>query len=347
MAVAEDLKVQVMMVGGRRCGKTSVLASMKRNFEEQFAKTNLTITFGDLDTLTALEDKNDEIAEYFLHAGNRTFTPDSNPTDEMIKYTFSIGIANKRGKIRVDFVDYPGEWLMDPVHVKDLKACMEKTQVIIVAIDTPYMMEADGVYNEARNCCHRAGEVLKMALEENPYGKRLILFVPLKCERYLNDGKMNEVLEKTKESYEEIINCFKREQSKYEVAVTPIFTLGGAMFSHFEVSRLTGKIKINERFKTPEKPIYYFPDDTVKKPSPKYCEQPIVYLLLYLLQLAGDKKTSKYESAGVWGKFGIKLQEWIFQTTSAEDYISERKAIENRLKKQGDGYQIIQNPMKF
>lgn len=34
MAAGEDLKVQVMMVGGRRCGKTSILATMKSNFEE-------------------------------------------------------------------------------------------------------------------------------------------------------------------------------------------------------------------------------------------------------------------------------------------------------------------------
>lgn len=347
MAVADDLRVQVMMVGGRRCGKTSVLAAMKRNFEEQFAKTNLTITFGDLETLTVLEAKNDEISDYFSGAGNRTFTPDSNPTDDMMKYTFTIGIADRRGKIRVDFVDYPGEWLTDSSHMEELKTCMEKTQVIIVAIDTPHMLEQDGIYNESRNLCRRVSELLKMALDENSDGKRLILFVPLKCERYLADGRMDEVLEKTKDAYAEIIRYCNRAQSKYEVAVTPIFTLGGAQFSHFETNRLTGKIKINDRFKTPEKPIYYFPETSVKKPSPKYCEQPIVYLLLYLLQLAGDKKASRYECAGTLGKFGIRLQEWLFQTTSAEDYIKERKAIENRLKKQDDGYHIIQNPMKF
>ena len=50
-----------------------------------------------------------------------------------------------------------------------------------------------------------------------------------------------------------------------------------------------------------EKPIYYFPDVNVKKPEPKYCEQPIVYLLLYLLQLAGDLKAYKLEKGGnVW-----------------------------------------------
>ena len=51
MGSVEALKVQVMMVGGRRCGKTSVLAAMKDNFETQFADTNLTIAIDDFDTL--------------------------------------------------------------------------------------------------------------------------------------------------------------------------------------------------------------------------------------------------------------------------------------------------------
>ena len=96
MAVAEDLKIQVMMVGGRRCGKTSVLAAMKRNFDELFNSKNLVIRYGDTETLDALEDKNAEIEEYFWSAGGRTFTPDSNPTDEMMQYAFKVGIPGKR-----------------------------------------------------------------------------------------------------------------------------------------------------------------------------------------------------------------------------------------------------------
>lgn len=347
MALDEDLKVQVMMVGGRRCGKTSILAAMKANFEEHFAKTSLTVSFGDLDTLEVLEAKNNEIADYFLGAENRTFTPDSNPTEDMMTYTYSIGIAEKRGKIKVDFVDYPGEWLTDKEHNNNLLECMKKTQVIIVAIDTPHLMEEDGRFNEHRNFCRRTSEMLKMALEETSCGKMLVLFVPLKCEKYLCDGKMEEVREKTEEAYNTLINYLARSQTKYEVAVTPIFTLGGAAFSHFERDKQTGKIKMNDKFHTPENAIYYFPDITVKKPAPKYCEQPIVYLLAYLMQMAGDIKEEKYGIANFWGKLGIKFQEWVFNTASASDYLNQKDVVLNRIKKENDGYHIIQNPLKF
>lgn len=33
-----NLQVKVLMMGGRRCGKTSVLAAMKQNFDEQCEK---------------------------------------------------------------------------------------------------------------------------------------------------------------------------------------------------------------------------------------------------------------------------------------------------------------------
>ena len=48
----------------------------------------------------------------------------------------------------------------------------------------------------------------------------------------------------------------------------------------------------------------------------------------------------------MFGKFGIMLQEWILKTTSASDYFNEKKLLQ-KIKKQGEGYQIIQNPMKF
>lgn len=347
MARNNELNIQVMMVGGRRCGKTSVLAAMKANFQQQFAKTQLTLEYDDLDTLEVLEAKNNEIKDYFLEAQNRIFTPDSNPTEEMSRYTLSISLPDKKkGTIRVDFVDYPGEWLTDKEHREDILECMKETQVIIVAIDTPHMMEENGKFNEYRNYCSRTSEMLKMALGESYSDRKLVLFIPLKCERYLNEGKMGKVREQTEKSYAELINYLARSPEKYEVAVTPIFTLGSAEFSHFEVDRKTGNIKINETYKTPENPIYRFPDIGVKKPEPKYCEQPIVYLLAYIFQSAGDKKNKEYKKVKNF-IYLIKLLEWFWNIASAEDFLAEKSNILNSIKRNGDGYHIIQDPMKF
>ena len=79
MGTKEDLRIQVMMVGGRRCGKTSILAAMQSNFQELLADTDLTLVCSDMDTLSVLDAKHNEIDDYFNNMGNRTFIPDNNP----------------------------------------------------------------------------------------------------------------------------------------------------------------------------------------------------------------------------------------------------------------------------
>ena len=55
--MSENYSINVMMFGGRRCGKTSVLAAMQSSFEKSFGKGNLTISTADDDTLFTIEAK--------------------------------------------------------------------------------------------------------------------------------------------------------------------------------------------------------------------------------------------------------------------------------------------------
>lgn len=348
-----NLQVKVLMMGGRRCGKTSVLAAMKQNFDEQCGKMGLIASYKDINTLDVLEEKREEINDYFRGSDNRTFSPDSNPTEDMTTYSMSIGLKDKIGGVDIEFTDFPGEWLSaknGTGYREKLVGLMKETQVLIVAIDTPHLMEEEGDYNEKRNLCHKTSEMIKHALEdlkdESSYIK-MVLFVPLKCERYLNDGKMDEVCKKTEEAYSSLISYLQQNKMKYEVAVTPIFTLGGAEFSYFERDGETKRILLNKEYKTPEKAIYSFPDMSVRKPSPKYCEQPLIYLLEYLMNLAAYNEWAKYQKETWMGKAIIKLNGWLFNVATMESFIDKRCDILDYLKKTGDGYHIIQDPMKF
>ncbi len=171
-----NVNVKVMMFGGRRCGKTSVLAAMQSCFEKVFGRSNLTISAADEDTLFTIEEKNREIKGYFHNQGrSREFTPDSNPTLEIMEYRFNIGLKNKTDKnktgdgIVVDFIDYPGEWLADREKVKKIMPLIKQCHVIIIAIDSPHLMEqthsdeedAVGEFNDARNYSYRIGEWVK------------------------------------------------------------------------------------------------------------------------------------------------------------------------------------------
>ena len=208
-------------------------------------------------------------------------------------------------------------------------------------------MEENGRFNEYRNYSRKINGMFQMALKElNDKKERMILFVPLKCERYLKDRKMEDVRLETLKAYDELIHYIGQNFENYKLAVTPIFTLGGAEFSHFEKDRQTGEIKINEVFHTPEKAIYWFPDSTVKEAKPKYCEQPVVYLLSYLLNMAEKEKGKKFQNANILGKFSIKLLQRFFGATSEEDYREQKNIIEKRVKTNGDGYGIVKTQVE-
>ncbi|MBR4382816.1 MAG: hypothetical protein IKP64_04590 [Selenomonadaceae bacterium] len=343
-----DIQVNVMMFGGRRCGKTSVLAAMQSCFKKAFKSSNLTITTADDDTMFTLEEKNREFAAYFSRGGKRTFTPDNNPTSEISEYQFKIGLGNKRtDNIVVNFIDYPGESLADREKIKELQPIMARSHVIIVAIDSPHLMEetptdADdsiGEYNDRRNYCYRIGDwVIKFFSGETDFS-RMILFVPLKCEKYYHAGEMNVLNKKVHVAYQDALDFFGKNGRAYEVAITPILTLGGAdkgvEFSRFERDD-EGYIKEDPKFGTPQKAIYQF-TKRMNGPEPLHCEQPMVYVLAYVLKVLLQRES------GLW--------DWLKQVfarfASKEDFLRELDNIQANMKISGNGYEIVQNPLGF
>lgn len=359
MTTNEDLNVQVTMLGGRRCGKTSILAAMKKNFSSVFSG-ELIMSPCDVKTLDDLDEKNNEILAYFngqdgasSNAVSRSFIPDSNPTLDMKRHAFQVGIPGKRGTIKINFVDYPGEWLdHSNNHQQTVINYIKNSEAVIIAIDTPHLMEEEGLFNEQRNYCSKISDMFTMAYQELANNvsveqmPRLVLFVPLKCERYLQDGKMQQVYEKTKIAYNNLIQ-YLQSWPKTTVAITPIFTLGGAQFSRFKRDE-NAKIICDNKYGTPEEAIYGFLDgEAGKRPNPKYCEQPVIYLLAYLMQNASDAKAKQLNNANLPQKLLTIFKQSFFGVTSKNDYAQLKNTILKKLKKNGDGYHIIQNPMNF
>lgn len=338
-----DLVINVMMVGGRRCGKTSVLASMQSCFEEKVSQdTNLVLNTANSETLGTIEQKRAEMAMYFANKGPaKAFVPDSNPTLELASYGFDLelrlGQKKPGGRICINFIDYPGEWLSDKAtteETKQLETHMKMSRIMIIAIDTPYMMEEKGQYGEFTNRYYRVTEMIKKSGFAD--GENMILFVPLKCERYFNEGKMDLVQNAICEAYQNLIQHIKGSENCI-AAITPILTLGGAEFSHFARNE-DGDIIMREGAAIPDQAIYYFPDETVKRPEPKFCEQPLFYVLAYTLDMVKrmreDKKNVKDEIVE-W--FRIQFLKW----PSAEDYRAEFDKVRQKMKMSEGGYCIL------
>ena len=227
--------VNVMMFGGRRCGKTSVIAAMKNCFQNVFGeRTNLDIAISDPETMNIIDEKNAEIIQYFSNK-SRSIILDAGKSDDMINYKMDISIKGKNGKIVLDICDYPGEWFIKKsgrndewtMHQDKLKKAMQKCNIIIVATDTVYLMEkaethkgdSVGQFNEGRNYCSRIANMIKSYFNvQAGQPPKMILFVPLKCEKYYNRGDMSLVNQRIHTAYKEIFDYISgNNKNNYEV----------------------------------------------------------------------------------------------------------------------------------
>lgn len=348
-------EVKVMMFGGRRCGKTSVIAAMKDCIESQFGSdANLILTY-DMKTIEAIAKKEKEIKK-FLSDSEKTFVPDEGPNVEEFIYNFDISLKNKNGTIRLSFVDYPGEWLTRQDKQEYLEARVNESNIFMIAIDTPMLMEepnqADtdkiGRFNADSNKPAMVCNAIKSVLKDraNPEVPPLIMFVPLKCEKYYNDKRMNEVNKKIHAAYKPLFDFFGGlNEGNFEVAITPILTFGEntAEFSRFYTDD-NGEIVLNS-VELPEQSIYIRLNAQAVY-SPRYCEQPLLYALEYLLYTARQQKQNKIHKAGLWALF-IKLRDSFMKLPNAGDFLEQEDAIRRKLIKDDDnaGYELVHNPM--
>lgn len=327
-----------MMLGGRRCGKTSVLAAMQSNFEDVMAKSDLNIMINDYTTLDVLEAKFREAEDFFRERNKkkRTFTPDISPTLDISTYSFRIGTKGKKGELILNFTDYPGEFISDPKQRDVILQHIADSRILVIAIDSPHMMEEDQKFDDIRNLEKRITEMIKLSEFADPNkGPGMVIFVPLKCERYKNDERMGEVSAQVKKSYDTLIKYLRNTNKDITIAITPIFTFGGAAFSRFERDE-DGEIIINKTYKEPENAIYYFPDMTKDRPEPEYCDQPLLYILSFVITQVAVLKAQRGLLDTIWEGF----KDWYYNFPSLDEYKDQLQNINRKVKVKDDGYYL-------
>jgi hypothetical protein len=149
--------------------------------------------------------------------------------------------------------------------------------VIIIPIDTPALIEKGGIYNEEFNKVSSLVDLFKNIRGSFETGtkRHLILFVPLKSEKYLdkNNYAKNDIVKRVEEEYKAIINIFKSDliRDKVAMAITPIQTIGGIKFSRI------GEKDGGEEFIFTK----IAPDSTY---SPQDTDQPLRYILSFAIK---------------------------------------------------------------
>jgi GTPase SAR1 family protein len=276
-----DLKIT--MLGPTGVGKTSLMAAMYDQFRRVTGNTELVLTTED-DSAKLLYARLNDLktlpAGRFKAAGG--VIGDREPSQFMFNLTRR---GSQKSSIQFCFQDYPGGYHRDrEAYIKEqLTQCV----AVLIAIDATALMEEGGRWHDYIN---RPQQILE--LFENTYNDldspRLIILAPIKCETYMKDRDSANKLRRTlRERYASLLNHFRANAllPKVAIVITPVQTVGSVFFS---------EIKVLERDiegKSEQEPQFFFSKLNVSDGyEPKGSEEPLRYLLSFLLKLHLDQK---------------------------------------------------------
>ena len=367
---ASNQTFNIVMVGSRRAGKSSMLASMIDSFSSLPTSTINEITLtATPDTEELLRNKKEDLKRIFTdkNSGSLKWTIDGIPTDVPYEYEFKMSIKGSPNSYFIRFTDIPGEDFM--LKEAEIKELLNQSQIIMIAIDTPHLVEENGEHSDAFNITEQINTLLSFMKQDIP---RLILFVPIKCEKYYYEEKMQDIVDAIEKQYGDLLTSFRSGKGKniYTVAITPILSLGGVVFRDFQ-RKPNGDVDVIEIYDNQNPSLYlrpkaayyqlYTPESVF---APKYCEQPVLYLLNFVIKNARFvvKKAKKKgilrrvadASIAIVGSIiaisvgGYPLLIALWKNVLQDQiFIESAEKTFEQLKTSGDGYKILQDPLRL
>ena len=381
-------KSQIVMLGGRRSGKSTILSSIV----ESIGRTDgnlFTVLSSDVTvdnrggSGVPLEHKRRELAGFMemYRNGQVPFIVDMSANKGRSMYTIRIQRGHN-ADATFDFLDVPGEDMQQMVteeatgkqvpnpNYVDLQAKVRSTDVVIIAIDTPYLMEASEDVNRIFNRIDEIAGLTDAMTAVNDKDKKMILLCPVKCEKWIKSDSIEMVTQRTLMAYRKVINAHVQDPN-FEIWIMPLATAGGIesyklldgyQFQEEEgdastirtgsIDPYTGDIYSPEgRIISREKVFriddqnrarhllvdyFYMPLSWYKTNgrgySPQFCEQPAYHIIRFLAR-------KKHDNPNFFGRFfnffGNHLQKYL-------DMIDEMER-KNMIKTSGDGFYQVRN----
>lgn len=233
------MALKVLMVGGRRCGKTSALAVM---FEQMITgTTNNFFTVGDAtiyetkgnETQDTLTKKSTELKMFLEKPNTNTFLVDSGLTNNDWKYKCRLQIPGTRKALEIVYTDVPGEWFRSGTYDEEINRYVAEHDVFVVMVDTPYLMETTESMCGAVNCISDIHTALTHINNNEGKSAKMVVFVPIKCEKWVREGRIKEVTDKIKVAYHTPIKALMAYE-KMTICILPIETAGNILFREFK-----------------------------------------------------------------------------------------------------------------
>lgn len=345
----QHIQLKVCMMGPRAVGKTTILTSIFHDSDKKLVESGLYFKAVGA-TESTLNKGYEQLSNIFDHITDESATPlpGVDATKSVTTFDFQLGLKgqgtqDKRSSVDINITDFPGEF-MDENHPEHQKVTdyISESQVILVAIDTVHLMEEDGIYNEARNRSEYLCKKMAKQLNNLPETERkLILLVPLKCEKYAIEQRLDEVDKRVKVAYATLIDEIEKEKFNRRMGlfITPIQTLGGVVFDCFGRDE-SGNVIIDPTDNCPHEVRYRFHRVIPgHKPMymPAFCIQPLYYLVTFAL--------SQYKYQKDQGGILSNMLKGIFALFSSDlKFYQACMNFVSNIKLDGHGFQVLNNP---
>lgn len=321
--IAQKPTLKATMMGPRAVGKTSLMASIFNETRDTVAGAGFFFVPTD-ETAKDLSIKNLQLKNIIetrksIQDAPQTGAIEASSTETT--FCFEMGLVGRASSINVQIKDFPGEYLVsNPQKVTEF---IQESSVIMVAIDTPYLMEDGGKYNEAKNDVKRVTRFLEQ--NSDTIKDKMILLIPLKSERYFHDNRLEELNAKVKQVYAKLIDVCS--ESNIACVITPIQTLGHVEFDKFvDNSMGYGTLPKLSRFRFyGENPRFL----------PMFCVQPLYYTLTYV---ANQYEWISHQPKGLMDRMKNSILAYL---KDDDDFFHEIKKMGEHIKYEDDGYEIV------
>lgn len=248
--------LRVIMMGGRRCGKTSALASLFEEMKNGPVKDYFTVSDRTVletkgfEVQDSLNDKTLELQNMLETNKNNSniFLVDKNPTSNFWLYKLHLQIPGTHREMDIEFRDSAGEFFeASGMHARETEEYIKGSDVFVVVVDTPYLMGSadestkdlcpDSI-NLGTNRVQDIQNFLTHIDDKDGQDAKMVVFVPLKCEKWAKEPNgLNKVTERIKEVYSTHIKNLSAYE-KMNICVIPMLTSGNILFSEFRKAYL-------------------------------------------------------------------------------------------------------------
>lgn len=242
--------LKVLMMGGQRVGKSSALAAIIDAFTKAPMNTLLAAEDVTPDASEPIAKKLKSIRSCLKNNCGKVVLVDSGKTSAISNYTLQLSVPGNRNKMTILFTDVNGEFYESGNNYQNQVCDMiADYDVFIIAVDTPMLMEAvngsnpyvDEIVNEKFNFVEDTHTFLTSINQKDNTSAKLVIFTPVKCEKWAKDNKLGQVVARVKQVYETAIAGI-RAHGNIRIEFLPIQTVGSMVFQeHLPASLFTYK----------------------------------------------------------------------------------------------------------